>query len=116
MKTQQDTETVIKQPPVPGYEKLAAVFVRAYDQAARGKGNDRHAGGHPFHQQPMQQISQLLESDSFMAGQAIKKVQESRRLPTRERRVAELLGAINYIAGMVIYEESQGPAEILDNV
>lgn len=100
----------------PGYEQLAAVLRQAFDQAARGKGSDRHAGGQPFHLQPMQSISQLLDTDGGMAFQAIKKIHEARGLPTRERRVAELLGAINYIAGMVIFEESQGPAEILDNV
>lgn len=33
---------------VPGYESLADVLQRAYDQAAKGKGADRHAGARPF--------------------------------------------------------------------
>ncbi|WP_406828131.1 hypothetical protein [Microbulbifer sp. ARAS458-1] len=94
---------------VPGYEKLGDVLRRAYKQAAAGKGSDRHAQGQPFHEQPMQRISQLLDTDGGMAFQAMKKIQESRRLPTREQRVAELLGAINYIAGMVIFEEDSLP-------
>ncbi|WP_460803435.1 hypothetical protein [Microbulbifer agarilyticus] len=96
---------------VPGYEKLGDVLRRAYKQAAAGKGNDRHAQGQPFHEQPMQRISQLLDADGGMAFQAIKKIQEARRLPTRERKIAELLGAINYIAGMVIFEEGLPPQE-----
>ncbi|WP_444884678.1 hypothetical protein [Microbulbifer sp. PSTR4-B] len=90
----------------PNYQRLADVLERAYDQAARGKGEERHANGQRFEDQPMQTISGLLATDDGMAFQAIKKIQEARRLPTRERRVRELLGAINYIAGMIIYEES----------
>ena len=40
----------------PGYEKLAAVLARAYDQAAIGKGKERHANGKAFHLQPMQDL------------------------------------------------------------
>ncbi|GAA5442633.1 hypothetical protein Misp06_00807 [Microbulbifer sp. NBRC 101763] len=90
----------------PNYQRLYSVLERAYDQAARGKGMERHANGRRFEDQPMQIISGLLDTDGGMAFQAIKKIQESRRLPNSERRVAELLGAINYIAGMIIYEES----------
>ena len=39
----------------PGYESLAQVLQEAYDQAARGKGAERHANDLPFDQQPMQQ-------------------------------------------------------------
>ncbi|WP_444922676.1 hypothetical protein ACJJH9_00195 (plasmid) [Microbulbifer sp. DLAB2-AF] len=89
----------------PNYQRLADVLERAYDQAVRGKGEERHANGQRFEDQPMQTISRLFDTDGGMAFQAVKKIQEARRLPTRERRVRELLGAINYIAGMVIYEE-----------
>ncbi|WP_160153330.1 hypothetical protein [Microbulbifer sp. ALW1] len=109
--------TEIQEQPIgrfPGYETLTDVLERALQQAAAGKGNDRHAQGQPFHEQPMLRISELLDSDGGMAFQAIKKIQEARRLPTRERRVAELLGAINYIAGMVILEESQIPAGVAE--
>lgn len=93
----------------PGYEELAGVLVRAYDQAAIGKGKERHANDAAFVNQPMQTISDLLDSDAGMAFQAIKKIQEARRLPTREAQVRELLGAINYVAGMVLWLESQPP-------
>lgn len=83
-----------------GYESLADVLERAFDQAANGKGNDRHAQGQPFDQQPMQLLIKLY-GPGFALGQAAKKAQESQRLPY-ERAVAELLGAINYLAGAVI--------------
>ncbi|MDR3445743.1 hypothetical protein [Dyella sp.] len=90
---------------VPGYESLALVLGRAFWQAANGKGSERHAQGLPFDQQPMQQVCDLLSVD-FALGQAMKKAQESRRLP-HDRAVAELLGAINYLAGAVIHMERQ---------
>jgi len=89
---------------VPGYERLADVLQRAYAQASEGKGKERHDQGQPFLQQPMQQISTLIGSPDGLAYQAIKKIQESQRLP-HDRAIAELLGAINYIAGAVIYRE-----------
>lgn len=90
---------------VSGYELLASVLHRAYDQAARGKGKDRHASDNvPFEQQPMSTINDLLGSGDGFLYQAIKKMVESRRLPPG-RDVAELLGAINYIAGYVLQLE-----------
>ena len=89
----------------PGYESLAGVLCAAYNQAAIGKGAERHAQGHPFDQQPMQQLIALY-GPGFALGQAAKKAQESLRLP-RDRAVAELLGAINYLAGAVIAQERQ---------
>ncbi len=87
----------------PGYEQLASVLQAAFAQAAHGKGAERHAGGQPFHEQPMQQISELLGNVDGMAFQAIKKIREARGLPTVEAQVRELLGAVNYICGMVIF-------------
>lgn len=86
----------------PEYTKLAAVFHAAYDQAARGKGKDRHASsGQPFEDQPMSAINRQLGSIDGFLYQAAKKAQEARRLPYG-RAQAELLGAINYLAGAVI--------------
>lgn len=93
---------------VPGYEKLSDVLARAYDQASKGKGKERHAGGKPFHEQPMQVISDMFDSPVGMYFQAIKKIRESHRLPTTEAQVRELLGAINYIAGIIIFLEKEG--------
>jgi hypothetical protein len=90
---------------VEGYEALRDVLHRAYDQASHGKGKERHAGELPFHEQPMQQIGDLV-GQGFMLGQAMKKMQESQRLP-RDRAIAEMLGAINYLAGAIIFLEKQ---------
>lgn len=85
---------------VNGYESLADVLERAYEQATTGKGAERHAQDLPFEQQPMQKLIDLY-GPGFALGQAAKKAQESQRLPAG-RDVAELLGAINYLAGAVI--------------
>lgn len=90
-----------------GYDCLFSVLERALKQASDGKGNERHAGGLPFDQQPMQQISDLLRSERGMAFQAIKKIREGIDMSDKNRTVAELLGAINYVAGIVIYLEKQ---------
>lgn len=85
-----------------GYEKLAAVFQRAYNQAAHGKGKERHATtGMAFENQPMSSINQTLGGIDGFLYQAAKKAAEARRLPA-PRAQAELLGAINYLAGAVI--------------
>lgn len=90
-----------------GYESLASVLARALFQAAHGKGAERHAQALPFDQQPMQQLISMY-GVGFALGQAGKKAQESQRLP-HESAVAELLGAINYLAGAVIALERTAP-------
>jgi hypothetical protein len=89
----------------PGYEKLADVLERAYNQAASGKGKERHASGEPFHEQVMQIGARKFGTGALLF-QAFKKSEESQRLP-RDRAVAELLGAINYLAGAVIALEQE---------
>jgi hypothetical protein len=91
-----------------GYDSLAVVLKRAFDQASSGKGRERHATELPFHEQPMQTLASLY-GPGFLLGQAAKKSQESQRLPAG-RDVAELLGAINYLAGAVIFLERQRAA------
>ena len=87
--------------PPAGYESLADVLAEALDQAARGKGRERHAqGATPFDRQPICEIARMV-GPGFNVGQAMKKGQEALRLPPG-RDVAELLGAINYLAGAVI--------------
>lgn len=88
------------------YSALAQVLQRAYEQAALGKGRERHGQGLPFDSQPMQTISRLVGTNRGMLYQAVKKCQESTRLP-RDAAVFELLGAINYLAGAVIYLEAE---------
>jgi hypothetical protein len=86
----------------PDYQRLAAVLRAAYDQASRGKGKERHASdGLEFENQPMSAINRQLGSIDGFLYQAAKKAQEARRLPYG-RAQAELLGAINYLAGAII--------------
>lgn len=91
---------------VPGYESLLHVLIRAYDQAAQGKGAERHACNRPFTEQPMQSISELLGNETGLLYQAMKKIQESQRLD-QDAAIRELLGAINYIAGAIIFKEGK---------
>lgn len=94
---------------IPGYETLAAVLQAAYDQAATGKGKERHANDLPFHEQPMQQIARR-RGIGFVLGQADKKSEEAQGLLERgdlEAFRREILGAINYLAGAVVFAESQ---------
>ena len=86
-----------------GYYSLAEVMQRAFEQASAGKGRERHANALPFDQQPMQTIAAQV-GIGFLLGQAFKKAQESQSLP-HERGVAEILGAMNYLAGAVIFME-----------
>lgn len=93
--------------PLVGYEPLAKVLDEALAQAQSGKGKDRHASGQPFVEQPIVRICEMLGSPDFALGQAIKKLQESKRLATAHAR-AERLGAINYIVASLLYEEGGG--------
>jgi len=97
----------------PGYESLANVLHRAFQQAADGKGAERHANDLPFHEQPMQTIAQK-RGLGFLLGQADKKSLEAQGMADRgerERAVHELLGAINYLAGAIIFIEGQAQSE-----
>ena len=91
---------------VPGYESLRRALDDAYEQAAYGKGAERHACDRAFEDQPMQQISNLLQSNDGMAYQAIKKIQEAQRMDKAAAR-RELLGAIVYLAGAIVWMDRQ---------
>lgn len=91
----------------PGYETLAAVLQEAFDQAATGKGAERHANALPFHEQPMQRIARR-RGLGFLLGQVDKKTEEAQGMLERGERAAwrrEILGAINYLAGALIYTD-----------
>lgn len=91
------------------YGKLRSVLKEAVLQASEGKGKERHAvDGEAFENQQICEITRRL-SMSPVAGalsQVVKKVYESSRLP-RDRAIAELRGAINYIAAAIIVLEEQ---------
>ena len=114
---EQLTEALIA---APGYEQLVSILKAAHEQAAGGKGAERHGNGLPFGVQPMQTISFLLHSSQGMFYQAIKKVQEANSQLDRAKLTGDLtavtlakafaerevLGAINYLAGALIFERS----------
>lgn len=78
-----------------GYEPLARAFKAALDQAAYGKGDERHAGGLPFRNQPiMDHINH--HGVGFATGQAEKKITEAHSLPA-DRATDEVLGAMVYL-------------------
>jgi hypothetical protein len=79
-----------------GYDNLRRVMSLAVDQAATGKGKERHANGKTFDRQPSAEIGRMVGL-GYPLGQAMKKAQEAMRLP-KDRAKAELLGAINYLA------------------
>jgi len=89
----------------PSYSTLLDVLMRAYDQAASGKGAQRHSSGEPFERQVMQDGARRFGVGGLLF-QAFKKSEESQRLD-RDAAVKELLGAINYLAGAVIYLEGK---------
>ena len=98
------------------YKSLQDVLARAHDQAAAGKGAERHANNLPFEQQPILAETRAV-GIGFVAGQARKKILEATRCwqDHPERAVADLLGAINYIAAEIIYiEEQQGKKIAVD--
>lgn len=88
-----------------GYEPLAKVLQMALDQSQKGKGRQRHATDKPFMEQPIMNIGRMVGT-GYNTGQAMKKAQESSRMEPA-RAIAELLGAINYLASAVLLIEEQ---------
>jgi len=92
----------------PEYVHLERVLALAYDDAAYGKGKDRHATNQgvelPFHEQPIVSIGELV-GVGFELGQAVKKIHEASELP-KDRAMVELLGAINYCAAAYLILEN----------
>jgi hypothetical protein len=90
---------------VTGYEVLAGILEEAYDQAARGKGKERHANDLPWDNQPILNIGRSLPSVcDGEAYQVIKKTQEAMGMIARgelDKARHEMLGAINYAAACV---------------
>lgn len=86
------------------YNKLAGVLYDAFTQASEGKGKERHANGQPFEDQPIMWIEEHFKS--FQLGQAVKKIHESQGLPT-DRAIAELHGAINFLAAHVLHRRKE---------
>lgn len=87
-----------------GYEHLHRILMLAYDQAANGKGKERHSkqtvGFRPWHEQPIMQIGRMTGT-GYHTGQVQKKVQEAVTMAGNggfAAAKAEALGAIVYAA------------------
>ena len=98
------------------YLPLLRTFLGALEQAAYGKGRERHANDLPFVEQPILTMAQMLNSDAGLAQQVIKKTIEARGLLTKEARIKELRGAMVYAAAMVLFEELYGLADDPDEI
>lgn len=99
-----------------GYDGLAIILRDAFLQASEGKGAERHANSKPFHEQPMQSISDLFDSDKGMAFQIVKKLREGLDMPEYERLERELLGVIVYTAGAILWHKRRHLAETVSLV
>lgn len=87
--------------PSENYDSLCEVYLKAVHQAERGKGAERHASDEPWTQQQIFEIARRIGNVGPAAGplfQAVKKIYELHRLPTKEAREREALGALNYLA------------------
>lgn len=87
-----------------GYLDLFTILNRALSQAQDGKGNDRHANGKAFNDQPIMTITRR-RGFGFPFGQIEKKVDEAEGMIARNELAAaerELLGAINYAAAAIL--------------
>lgn len=85
------------------YEDLARILNMAYDQAASGKGKERHANGKPFDRQPIMEIARMTGL-AYHTGQAMKKIQEAHKLlkiKGKEAAIRELLGVEVYVAAAI---------------
>ena len=98
------------------YLPLLRTFLGALEQAAYGKGRERHANDLPFIEQPILTMAQMLNSDAGLAQQVIKKTIEARTLPTKAARISELHGTLVYAAAMILFEEMYGRADDPDNL
>lgn len=87
------------------YASLRRALDGAYDQAATGKGRDRHVStpGQRFEDQPILTLQRAF-GPGYALGQAGKKMEESQRMDT-DAAVAELRGAIVYLAAAIIRRE-----------
>lgn len=87
------------------YAHLSAILGDAYNQAASGKGRQRHnARNVSFDRQPIMEIGRMCGL-GYPTGQAQKKTQEAVSMfnrGDRHRAEAELLGAIVYLAAAVL--------------
>ena len=98
------------------YLPLLRTFLGALEQAAYGKGRERHANDLPFTEQPILTMARMLDNDAGLAQQVIKKTIEARSLASKKARINELRGTLVYAAAMILFEEMYGHADDPDNL
>lgn len=98
------------------YLPLLRTFLGALEQAAYGKGRERHANDLPFVKQPILTMAHMLDSDAGLAQQVIKKTIEARTLPTKAARISELRGTLVYAAAMILFDEMHGKQDDPDEL
>lgn len=89
----------------PGYLPLKKALNDALEQAASGKGKERHADDKPFTSQPIMRITKNVGT-GFPLGQAEKKIIEAAGMLGRgqsQQARQELLGAIVYLCAAYIF-------------
>lgn len=92
-----------KQSKLPHPHPLRAIYSQAIDQLTKGKG-ERHGGdATPFLQQPWLDLADTY-GVGFLYGQSAKKAREAMG-KEGEARERELLGALNYLAMGILYEQ-----------
>ena len=93
------------------YAALRQALDAAHEQAAEGKGRERHArDGQDFTSQPIMAITRMV-GIGYPCGQAMKKLQEAVGMAERRQYEAaqrEMLGAINYAAAAWIRAKEMG--------
>lgn len=100
-------------PPTPftaeGYELLADVLVRAYEQSSAGKGKERHATGLPFHEQPIVRGAKDYGPGGplFQVGKKSREAFGMIQRGQNDAAVRELLGAIVYAAAAIVALEDE---------
>lgn len=98
------------------YANLRRILDMALQQASDGKGNERHANGRSFEDQPMQRITEMTGIGGPIF-QVMKKSQEAVGMAQRgqhDAAIREILGAINYCAGAVMALERDIAKEFED--
>lgn len=86
---------------------LERIYQQALEQVSSGKGDERHGNGKCFLSQPWVSITQT-HGTGFLTGQAQKKIIEAVKNKEQTNYLwykREILGAINYLAMSLLYDE-----------
>ena len=99
----------------PQYRVLYDALLSAFDQAAFGKGRERHANERAFQDQTILETARA-HGIGYQTGQAEKKLREAHTLLTLDngpaRAKAEIKGAIIYAAAALIRLNELYPDEV----